>query len=123
LAGQFYYNPAGGPLPPYEKPFLGGGATLRGHKAGQYIGDNITLATLELRWPVTRLLQYARVGLHFFYDTGTVYDHGQKLRDATWFEGAGFGGFLRIFLITVRADVGWDLRGNTRFHIASKMKF
>jgi len=123
LAGQFYYNPASGPLPPYQKPFLGGGATLRGHKAGQYIGDNVALATLELRWPVTRLLRVARVGLHFFYDTGTVYDYGDKLRDATWYEGAGVGGFFRVFFITVRADVGWNLRGGTRFHIASKMKF
>ena len=123
LAGQFYYNPASGPLPPYEQPFLGGGATLRGHKAGQYVGDNTALATLELRLAPTRLLQFARVGLHVFYDTGTVYNFGEKLRDATWYEGAGFGGFFRIFFITVRADVGWDLRGGTRFHIASKMKF
>ncbi len=123
LAGQFYYNPASGPLPPYEKPFLGGGATLRGHKPGQYVGDNMALATVELRLAATRLLQFARVGLYFFYDTGTAYDYGDKLGDATWYEGAGVGGFFRVFFITVRADVGWNLRGGTRFHIASKMKF
>jgi outer membrane protein assembly factor BamA len=124
LAGQFYYNPASGPLPTYEKPFLGGGATLRGHEAGEYIGDNMALATIELRLAATRLLQYARVGLHFFYDAGTVYDFGEKLRDATWHEGAGLGAFFRVFFISVRADVGWNLQGEgTRFHIASKMKF
>jgi hemolysin activation/secretion protein len=123
VAAQFYYSPADGPLPPYEKPFLGGGQTLRGHKAGQYIGDNITLAAVELRLPLSSPMAFYRAGFHFFYDSGTVYDYGQKLSDATFHHGVGMGFFFRVAVIGVRADVGFDLEGNTRFHFGSGFRF
>jgi outer membrane protein assembly factor BamA len=123
IATQFYYSPADGPLPPYEKPFLGGGRTLRGHKAGQYIGDNITLASAELRLPLTSPLAFYRAGIHFFFDSGTVYDYGQKLSKAKFYQGVGLGGFFRVAVIGVRFDVGFDLEGSTRFHIGSGFRF
>lgn len=123
LATQFYYAPARGPLPPYEKPFLGGGQTLRGHKAGQYIGDNITLAAVELRLPLTSPMAFYRAGFHFFYDSGTVYDYGDKLRDATFYHGVGMGFFFRVAVIGVRLDVGFDLEGNARFQFGSGFRF
>jgi outer membrane protein assembly factor BamA len=123
LATQLYHSPADGPLPPYEKPFLGGGQTLRGYERGQYIGDNITLAAVELRLPLTSPLSFGRVGIHLFFDTGTVYDYGQKLSDAKFYQGVGFGGFFRVAIIGVRADLGFDLEGNIRFHIGSGFRF
>ena len=36
LAGQFYYSGADKTLPDYERPFLGGAATLRGHEPGAF---------------------------------------------------------------------------------------
>ena len=123
LAAQFFYSPTDAPLPPYEKPFLGGGATLRGWAPGRFIGDNIALTTLELRWPLTSPLSFARAGVHFFWDSGAVYDYGQSFGDAKFHHGVGLGGFFRVAIVSARVDVGWDLEGSTRFHIASGFKF
>lgn len=123
LAGQFYWTPATGPMPAYEQPFIGGGKTLRGTKAGRFIGDNSAIATVELRIPLTSPLSFGRGGVHFFYDMAAVYDHGESFGDAIWHHGVGAGLFLRVAIIGVRLDVGWDLEGGTRFHIENSMKF
>ena len=123
LATQFYWNVANGPLPPYERPFMGGGKTLRGTKPGRFLGDNRALATVELRLPLSKMLSFARSGVHVFYDTGAVYDDGESLRRTRFHHGVGGGMFFRVAIIGVRADVGWDLEGTTRFHIAGSFKF
>ena len=123
LASQFLWMPADGPLPPYEKPFIGGGQTLRGYEPGIFIGDNAALGTVELRQPLTSPLSFVRAGVHAFYDTGAVYDDGESLGGTRFHHGLGMGVFLRAAIIGVRMDVGWDLEGGSRFHIASSMKF
>jgi outer membrane protein assembly factor BamA len=123
LASQFTWTVADGALPPYEQPFIGGGKTLRGHAPGEHVGDNAALGTLELRLPLTSVLSFARAGVHFFFDTGAVYDEGGSLRRARFHNGAGFGGFFRIAMIGLRADLGFDLEGGTRFHVGSSFKF
>jgi len=123
LASQFYWTFAGGPLPPYEQPFIGGGQTLRGYEAGRFLGDNASLAAVELRLPLTSPLSFARGGIHVFYDTGAVYDDGESLGGARFHHAVGTGVFFRVAIIGVRTDVGWDLEGSTRFHIASSVKF
>ena len=123
LASQVYWAVSDGSLPPYEQPFVGGGKTLRGHAPGEYVGDNAALGSLELRLPLTSVLSVARAGVHLFFDTGAVYDEGGSLRRARFHNGAGFGGFFRIAMIGVRADLGFDLDGGTRFHVGSSFKF
>ena len=88
-----------------------------------YIGDNITLAAVELRLPLTSPMAFYRAGIHFFFDSGTVYDYGQKLRDAKFHYGVGLGGFFRVAIIGVRLDLGFDLEGNVRFHYGSGFRF
>lgn len=123
LAAQAYYRFASGPLPPYEQPFIGGGATLRGYEAGRFIGNNAAIGTLELRVPLTTPLSFARAGVHAFVDTGAVHDDGTRLRKTRFHTGVGAGAFFRFAVIGVRVDVGFDLEGNTRWHIASGFKF
>jgi outer membrane protein assembly factor BamA len=123
LAAQFYTHLSDSALPEYEQPFLGGGATLRGTKAGRFIGDNIAHGTVELRLPLTSPLSFSRAGFHFFYDTGAVFADGERLSDAEFHHGVGVGFFFRIAVIGVRADVGWDLEGGTRFHVGSGFRF
>lgn len=123
LAVQVDWTTASGRLPPYEQRFLGGGGTLRGTAPGRFIGDNRALATAELRLPMTSPLSFARAGFHVFYDTGAVYDHGVGIRKARFHHGVGVGTFFRFAMIGLRTDVGWDLEGTTRFHIASQFKF
>ena len=123
LAGQFYWTPATGMMPDYEQPFIGGGKTLRGTKAGRFIGDSSAIATVELRLPLTSPLSFGRGGVHFFYDAATVYNDGESFGDAEWHHGVGTGLFFNFAIIGVRVDVGWDLEGGTRFHIESSIKF
>ena len=122
LAGQFYWAIADGPMPPYEQPFVGGGKTLRGYKAGRFIGDNAATGTVELRIPLTSPTSFARAGIHFFYDTGTAYDYGVSLSEARFHHALGVGAFFKV-LIGLRIDMGWDLEGGSRFSIESQMKF
>src|SRR5262249_45795718 len=81
---------ADGPLPNYLKPILGGTANLRGFKAGTAVGDTLLSGSIELRLPLTSPLSLGKLGVSAFADTGTVYDHGQRLRDHPF--GRGFGG-------------------------------
>ncbi|HEY7820229.1 MAG TPA: FtsQ-type POTRA domain-containing protein, partial [Vicinamibacteria bacterium] len=67
LASQVYFRLADGPLPPYERPFIGGGETLRGQAPGEFVGDNAALGSLELRLPLTSVLSLPRAGLHLFF--------------------------------------------------------
>jgi len=123
LAARFYRRVADSALPPYEKPFLGGGETLRGTAPGRYAGDNIALGVVELRVPLTSPLAFYRTGLHVLYNAGAVYDHGGGLGDSEIHHGVGFGGFFFAAIIGVRADIAWDLEGDIRFHIGSGFSF
>ena len=81
------------------------------------------MATVELRVPLTSPLSFGRGGVHFFYDTAAVYDDGESFGNAQWHHGVGTGFFFNVAIIGVRVDVGWDLEGETRFHIENSMKF
>ncbi len=123
LASQFLWNVSSGPMPGYEQPLLGGGETMRGLKPGAFIGDNRALGSIELRLPFTSPLSFGRAGVHLFYDAGTAYDDRVALSDATFEHAVGVGTFFRAAFIGLRLDVGWNLDGGTRFHIASQLKF
>jgi outer membrane protein assembly factor BamA len=116
LAGQIFYHGADGHLPDWERPFLGGATTLRGHQPGAYIGDTIATASLELRMPLTPLQVPYHAGVDFFFDTGTVYDYGRSLGNAKFRHGAGVGGFFLFMGLGVKVDIAYDLRENYRAH-------
>jgi outer membrane protein assembly factor BamA len=123
LAAQFYYSSVDSHLPPYQKPFLGGGMTLRGYKAGKYLGDNISLASLELRLPLNAVMAYYRWGLNFFLDEGTVFDYGTELRDAERHYGAGAGVWLFAAIIGLKVEVAHDLEKSTRLSFSTGFRF
>ena len=123
LAAQLAYTTASGPLPPYAQSFLGGGRTLRGHEAGRFIGDQLALASLELRVPLNSTLAFGRTGIHFFYDTGSAFDSDTSLGQARFHHGVGVGGFFRFAVVGVRVDLGFDLEGHTRLHFGTQFKF
>jgi outer membrane protein assembly factor BamA len=111
LASQFFYRSADGRLPDYERLWLGGAATLRGYSTAQFIGDNLATGSIELRWPLSPPVQVGQFGLDLFVDTGTVYDHGQALRDATFYTGVGGGVFFFALGYGLKVDVGYGLEG------------
>src|SRR4029453_8314965 len=54
---------ADAPLPPAEQPLLGGGATLRGYRAGHRAGDSLAAVSAELRVPFNSPLTFGRFGV------------------------------------------------------------
>jgi len=123
LAGRFYHRRADAALPPYQKLLLGGASALRGHRSGDYVGDNIALASLELRLPLTPLAAFYRAGFHFFFDAGAVYDHGTAMGDADFHYGAGIGAWAFAGFFGLKAEIAHDLVRSLRFHLSTGFRF
>jgi len=123
LAGQAYWNLADARLPDYERPFLGGAATLRGYEPGEFIGDNLFISSVELRAPLTSPRNVLRAGVDLFFDVGTVYDHGASIGNADFKQGAGIGFFAFLAGFGIKVDVGYDLRDSFQVHFSTAFRF
>lgn len=123
------YDGADGPLPPYEQALLGGASTLRGFRAGSFAGDNRLVSSIALRVPFTSPLSAGKTGFEVFFDSGAVYNDGQKLRDANFRHGAGAGLFFSVAIFQLNLDVAYGLDkrphegGSWRFHLMSGFQF
>ena len=113
IAAQAYYRGADGRLPDWERPFLGGARTVRGYDAGEFIGDNIALVAAELRVPITPPVPIGLVGLDFFFDSGTVYDHGTALGKTRFRNGVGGGIYFFVAFVGLQVDVAYGLQMDT----------
>ena len=123
LAAQFLYQGSDSRLPDYQRPFLGGAATLRGHPAGEFIGDVLTLTSVELRYPLTSPLAVYKGGFTVFLDSGAVYDHGRSFRSADFKHGIGAGLFIFVFGLGLKVEVAHDLNDSTRLHFSTRFRF
>jgi outer membrane protein assembly factor BamA len=123
LAAQVLYDRADGPLPNYERPFLGGASTLRGHRPGELVGDNRVVSSVELRLPVTSPLAIYHAGFDAFWDSGAVFNHGQSLRDSQFEHGVGVGTFILIAGFGFKVDLAHDLKGSFRVHFSTGFRF
>jgi outer membrane protein assembly factor BamA len=117
------YDTADGPLPPYEQWLLGGSTSLRGFRTGSFAGDTRALAGVELRVPLSSPLGIARMGLSVFGDSGTVYDHGARLKDADFHQGAGAGVFLLAPFLQMNLDVAYGFGNRLRVHFTTGFQF
>ncbi|RPJ86752.1 MAG: FtsQ-type POTRA domain-containing protein [Acidobacteria bacterium] len=123
LAAQVLYDKADGPLPDYERPFLGGATTLRGHQPGEFVGDNRVVSSVELRLPVTSPLAIYHAGFDAFWDSGAVFNDGQSLRDSQFEHGVGVGAFILIAGFGLKVDLAHDLGGSFRVHFSTGFRF
>jgi outer membrane protein assembly factor BamA len=123
LAAQVLYDKADGPLPDYEKPFLGGASTLRGHQPGELVGDNRVIASVELRLPVTSPLAVYHAGFDAFWDSGAVFNHGQSLQNSQFEHGVGVGAFILFAGFGFKVDLAHDLGGSFRVHFSTGFRF
>jgi len=118
------WDGASDPLPDWERPWLGGPDTLRGHRAGSFLGDQRLATSLEWRRPFSSPLSWAKVGLHAFYDAGKVWDHGTSFDEPRFQHGVGAGFFLNATIFDARIEVGHDPVGDrTRFHVTAAFRF
>jgi len=123
LSLRVQYAGADGAQPSYARNLLGGASNLRGYEAGSYSGDNLLGATIEIRIPITSPMGIARAGVSVFGDTGTVWDHGQKLSESNFRAGGGAGVFLLASLFQMSLDVGFREGGGARVHFTTGLQF
>ena len=123
LSAHARLDTSDGPLPPYEQWLLGGSSSLRGFRTGAFAGDNRALAGVELRVPLSSPLGITRAGVDLFADSGAVYDHGVRLRDATFHQGAGAGVFLLAPFIQLNLDVAYGFGNRLRVHFTTGFQF
>lgn len=123
LAARLRADLADAPLPPYERLFVGGMVSLRGHKAGSLSGDNALLSTVEARVPLLTAGAIGRLGVVVFWDTATAWDDAASLSSAPLHHGVGVGAFAHAPLVRLNLDVASDTQGNTRVHFGFGFRF
>jgi outer membrane protein assembly factor BamA len=111
------------PLPLYEQALLGGASILRGHRAGAFAGDNLFASSIELRVPLSSPMGVGRLGVSAFADAGAVYNHGVRLRDATFHRGFGGGVFMLATLLQLNFDVAYGIDNKVRVHFMTGFSF
>jgi outer membrane protein assembly factor BamA len=111
------------PLPPYLKPLLGGMANLRGFRAGTDAADTLVAASAELIVPLTSPLSFGRVGVSAFFDTGTAYDNGERVRDQTWKQGIGGSVWFSAAFVRLNVAIAHGRGSSTRAHVGATIGF
>lgn len=103
-------TPAGGDIPFYYMPWLGGGRTLRGYREMRFHERNTLLMQAEYRWLPLRFVETA-----VFYDTGAVAPRASVLGRDSWLSdygvGVRFGTDERVFF---RVEAAFGSRDGTR---------
>lgn len=124
FAARIHYARADAPLPPYEKLLLGGSGSLRGFRAGTFIGDRTLITSAEVRVPITSVLSGAKLGVSAFLDAGKAVDFGHRFDEVQWQRGAGAGVYLIASIVRINVDVARGLDGGkTRVHVSSGFTF
>lgn len=114
LEGRVLREDASAAVPPYMRSLLGGWSNLRGFEAGFRTGDTLVAASLELRVPLNSPLDFGKVGVSLFVDTGTAYDKGQRFRDQDLHTGAGGSVWLAAAIFRLSLAVAHGRGAGTR---------
>jgi hypothetical protein len=64
-----------------------------------------------------------RLGVSAFADAGAVYNHGVRLRDATFHQGFGGGVFMLATLVQLNLDVAYGVDNKVRVHFMTGFSF
>ena len=123
LAVRAQYQGASAAVPAYAQPLLGGGESVRGHRAGVRAGDRLAAASAELRFPLTSPMGFGKAGVRLFVDTGAVWDADARLRETRFSQGVGGGVFIGAAFINLQLDLAHDLRGGARLHFTTSVSF
>jgi outer membrane protein assembly factor BamA len=123
LAVRALRESAGGALPPYLKPLLGGWSNLRGFAAGSFAGDTIVAESVELRIPLSSPLHIAKIGVSLFADAGTAYDHGERFRDQTMHRSVGAGMWVSATVLHFGVSVAHGRDADTRVNFGGGLSF
>jgi hemolysin activation/secretion protein len=100
-------------------------SSLRGLPAGELVGDQRLLGSVELRMPFSSPLNaVGRTGFNIFFDAGKVAAHGEKITKAELFRGVGGGLFINAAILNLNFEVAHSLDGRgTKFHFGTGFSF
>jgi outer membrane protein assembly factor BamA len=110
-------------LPPYLKSLLGGWSSLRGFKAGAFVGDTLAAESAELRIPVGSPLRIAKLGVSVFSDAGLAYDHGQRYADQPVHQSYGASIWMTATVFHLEVSVAHGLGAGTRANFGAGLSF
>ncbi len=111
------------PLPPYLQSLLGGWSSLRGFRAGAFVGDTLVSGSLELRFPISSPMSFGRLGLSAFVDTGTTYAKGERYQDQTLQTGAGGSVWIAVTAFRMGLSVAHGRGSGTRVNFGGGLTF
>lgn len=114
---------ANGRLPPYLQPLLGGWSSLRGHKAGAFVGDFLTAASIEVRVPLTSPRRVGKLGVSVFTDAGKAYPFGVRYDDVPLRQGSGVSVWYTVTVFQVGVGVAHAHGGGTRATFGAGLRF
>jgi hemolysin activation/secretion protein len=114
---------ANAPLPLYLQPILGGWSSLRGFRAGSFVGDTRVTGSLELRVPLTTALSTGRVGVSAFVDTGAVYADHERFRTSRLRTGIGGSAWLTFTVFHISLGVAHGRGADTRVNFGGGFVF
>jgi outer membrane protein assembly factor BamA len=110
-------------LPTYFKPLLGGWSSLRGYRAGAFVGDTRVNGSLELRVPFTSPLSVSKLGVSVFTDVGKSYDRPLRFSDAPLHRGVGAGLWFSAAIVQFGVSVARGRPGDTRVNVGLGVGF
>jgi outer membrane protein assembly factor BamA len=123
IVGRVLQRDSNHPLPAYERPLLGGLASLRGFGAGSAVGDTLVSASAEVRLPLTSPLSIGKFGVSAFVDAATIYDKGERLRRQLFDRGVGGGFWIAATVFRLNVYLAHGIGGSTRAHVDTTVLF
>ena len=123
LAGRVLREDSDRPLPPYLQPELGGLSTLRGFRAGSFVGDTLVAMSAEIVLPLTSPLKIGKLGVSTFLDRGAVYNKGERFSDQTLVDGYGGSVWFAAAFLRLNIAVAHGRGSSTRVHVGGNITF
>ena len=123
LAGRVLRQDSDRPLPPYLQPELGGLSTLRGFRAGTFVGDTLVAMSAEVVLPLTSPLKIGRFGVSTFLDRGAIYNKGDRFSDQTLHNGYGGSIWFAAAFLRLNIAVAHGEGSSTRVQVGGNVTF
>jgi outer membrane protein assembly factor BamA len=110
-------------LPQYLQSLVGGWSSLRGFRAGSFVGDTMLIGSIELRMPLTSALSVGKLGVSVFVDEGMAYLKGQRRQDQTLHKGVGGSIWISAAVFRLSLAVAHGLGASTRVNFGAGLTF
>jgi outer membrane protein assembly factor BamA len=123
LAGRVLREDSDRPLPEYLQPQLGGLSTLRGFRAGSFVGDTLVATSAEVVLPLTSPIKLGKFGVTAFIDRGAVYHKGERLIDQALQTGYGGSVWFAAAFLRLNIAVAHGRGATTRVHVGGNVTF